>query len=161
MPDMTDGSKPLDPKREKFIKRLLLGDSAAEAYRNVWKNASQRTSEVEGSKLRNESEVSLRFAWLQKADEKDWRITKEKYGAWLEDILLAKPNEASDESVISATVMTKCGPFTALLDKLGAAEKLAKLRGFNEPDKVEHSGSILLVDEEIAATREKKRLARK
>ncbi len=66
---MSDGSQPLDPKREKFIKRLMAGDSAAEAYRTIYPKASQRTSETDGPILKKEPAVSLRFHWFQKKTE--------------------------------------------------------------------------------------------
>lgn len=63
---------------------------------------------------------------------------------FLERIIQAKPSEASEESDICETTMTKAGPFTAVCSKMAAAEKLIKMCGWNEPEKqeVKVSGSI-------------------
>lgn len=131
-----DPKEPLpDAEHEKFAQLFATECSAAEAWRQATKGDPTH-SDANGAKWAVKGSIPERVAFLKKEGADKWRIDKEKYGRWLEDILLAKPMEAADDSVISATVMTKAGPFTAILDKLGAAEKLAKLRGFNEPDKV-------------------------
>lgn len=148
-----DPSKPLaNHKHEAFAKHCAGGKNHSEAYRAT---GYKGDPEKNASEIAGNPGVSERVEWLKKADEGKWRITKEKFGAWLEDILLANPDDADGQSSICATSMTKAGPHTAILDKMSAAEKLAKLRGFNAPDQVEHSGNIGF-RERLDTIREKK-----
>lgn len=66
---MTDGSQPLDPKREKFIEHLLNGDSAANAYSKVFPKAKPESAETAGPAMRREVQVGFRFDYLQKRIE--------------------------------------------------------------------------------------------
>jgi hypothetical protein len=146
------GSQPLaNHKHEAFAKHCAGGKNHSEAYRAT---GYKGDPEKNASEIAGNPGVSERINYLKKSDEKKWRIDKEKYGRWLEDILLAEPDSAHGGSSICATSMTKAGPHTAILDKLSAAEKLAKLRGFNEPDKL--AVTIDGLSEEITAVRSRK-----
>ena len=64
---------------------------------------------------------------------------------WLERIITAKPSEANPDSDICEVVMTKMGPHCQLVNKMSAAEKLIKMAGWNEPEKVNTDGKIEIV----------------
>ena len=59
----------------------------------------------------------------------------------LSGIIQAKPREASLENLLCEMVVTKVGPAAVFPSKLGAIAQLAKICGWNEPEKHEHCAS--------------------
>lgn len=135
-------------RHENFAKGIAIeGLSATEAYRKYVSggNCADNTAAVNAcNMLKDGTNVSLRIAEMRKELEAKERISRYDLQAWYEDIILAPPNVASEDSPICETVMTKCGPFTSLVSKKEAAAALARMKGWNEPEKVEvtHSGTI-------------------
>lgn len=127
-----------NPKHEAFAQAVANECSAAEAYRNGW-TCSEATAETNGPRLARDTQVSLRIAELRKEASEASKLTRQGMVRWLERIITAKPSEASADSDICETVMTKMGPFTQLCSKLTAAEKLIKMAGWNEPEQVRHN----------------------
>jgi hypothetical protein len=125
-----------NPKHEKFAQAVANDCSAAEAYRAGWK-CSTESAETAGPRLARDVQVMSRIQELKDQADKASKLTREGMVAWLERIILAKPSEASADSDICETVMTKMGPFTCLCSKMTAAEKLIKMAGWNEPEKHE------------------------
>lgn len=64
---------------------------------------------------------------------------------WLERIICATPNEANPDSDICEVAMTKMGPHCQLVSKMAAAEKLIKMAGWNEPEKVKTEGQLEII----------------
>lgn len=164
---MNDGSQPLDPKREKFIKFLLLGDSAAKAYKKVYPKAAQRTAEVEGSIWRNQPEVRLRFAWFQKGVEKKTFLTLEEKRDFLALSVRTPIGEIDENHVLCQSMkrrrLVKPGVKTRdddddagiensfeeweieeikVVDKLKSIELDNVMAGHNKPTEIAVSGEI-------------------
>lgn len=130
-----------NPRHEKFAQAVATESSAAEAYREIW-GCSPESAETAGPRLAREIQVLSRISELRKEASDASSLTRAGMVQWLERIIKAKPSEASDDSDICETVMTKMGPFTQLCPKMGAAEKLIKMAGWNSPEEVKHSGNI-------------------
>jgi len=129
-------------KHEQFAQLCAEGMSAAQAYLKSHPKSSAVSAETNGPALARTNQVSIRVAELRKEASDASSLTRAGMVQWLERIIKAKPSEASDESDICETVMTKMGPFTQLCPKMGAAEKLIKMAGWNSPEEVKHSGSV-------------------
>ena len=125
-----------NPKHEAFAQAVANECSAAEAYRQGW-GCSAKSAETAGPRLARDVQVSSRISELRNEASEASKLTRQGMVRWLERIITAKPSEASADSDICETVMTKMGPFTQLCNKLTAAEKLIKMAGWNEPDEVE------------------------
>lgn len=124
-------------KHEEFAQAVANGASAAEAYRKhvAAKTTSPATIETNGPDLARSTQVALRISELRNEASDAASMSRQDMVKWLERILRAKPSEASEDSDICETLMTKAGPFTTLVSKQAAAEKLIKMAGWNEPEK--------------------------
>ncbi len=164
------GSIPLFGIKEEFALCMADGKSAAEAYRVTHPKVTNATAETNGPKMHRDTQVALRVKFLQKkvedkvTDEFAWdkvdtlkwclEIAQTPIGKVDQDHPLCQEYSRTDGND-STTVRYK------MPAKLEAMEKIIKIRGWYEPDKVQHSGSITLTtDDQIAETRSKKRLTR-
>ena len=122
-------------RHEKFAQAVASGMSATAAYTEAGYTA--KDADVAGPRLLGNVGVSARILHLKNENAKASKLSREDIIHWLERIITGKPNEASADSDICETVMTKAGPFTTLCSKMAAVDRLAKLNGMNEPEKTE------------------------
>jgi hypothetical protein len=122
-----------NPKHEAFAQAVALNMPASQAYREHVSGGkcSDRTAEVTGSSLSNNSEVALRIEELRakvaaKADRK-FDLSKE---AWLERLARIAASAEESEDFSAAT---------------GALREIGKGAGHYAPEKVEHSGATEIV----------------
>jgi len=122
-----------NPKHEAFAQAVALNMPASQAYREHVSGGkcSDRTAEVTGSSLSNNSEVALRIEELRakvaaKADRK-FDLSKE---AWLERLARIAASAEESEDFTAAT---------------GALREIGKGAGHYAPEKVEHSGATEIV----------------
>jgi len=128
-------------KWEKFAQAVALNMPASQAYAEYVSGGkcSERTAEVEGSKLANSPDLTLRIEELQgrvgDSADKKFDMTKEK---WL-DRLAGIADKAEALKDFSAAT--------------GALREIGKGAAFYAPDKVEHSGTVGLegLTEAVAA----------
>lgn len=125
-------------RHEAFAQHRASGASADEAYSKAGFSPDRGAA----SRLSANISVQERIAELQNQTARKASMTRADLVDWCERVLRAKPSEASADSDICQTVMTKAGPFTLLCDKGGAFDRLVKLCGWNEPEKHEHSGTV-------------------
>jgi hypothetical protein len=122
-----------NPRHEAFAQAVALNAPASQAYREHVSGGkcSDRTAEVTGSSLSNNSEVALRIEELRakvaaKADRK-FDLSKE---AWLERLARIAASAEESEDFSAAT---------------GALREIGKGAGHYAPEKVEHSGATEIV----------------
>ncbi len=159
-----DPSKPLDVKREKFLKRLMLGDSAAEAYRKVSPNVSDATCETNGPALKREAQVLLRFQWMQKQVEADTFLTVAEKRNFLALAVRTPIGEVDENHVLCQSLkrrrIVKPGaeiggeegirnaPIEWEIEEIKSVDKLASLRednvmaGHHKPQEVKLTGEV-------------------
>lgn len=125
-------------RHEAFAQALASGSTMDEAYAK----AGFAPNRQNAHRLTTNDDVAARVKELQEQTAKKASMTRADLVDWCERVLRAKPSDASADSDICETVMTKMGPFTKLCDKGGAFDRLVKLCGWNEPDKIEHSGTV-------------------
>ena len=125
-------------RHEAFAQALASGSTMDEAYTKAGFTPNRQNAH----RLTTNDDVAARVKEIQEQTAKKASMTRADLVDWCERVLRAKPSEASEESDICQTVMTKAGPFTSLCDKGGAFDRLVKLCGWNEPEKHEHSGSV-------------------
>jgi hypothetical protein len=118
-------------KHEAFAQAVALGMPASQAYVehvSIGGKCTERTAEVEGSKLANSPESALRIAELRKevgkAAEKKFGLTREK---WLER-LVTIADKAEDAEDFSAAQ--------------NALDKVGKASAWYAPEEVKHSGTV-------------------
>lgn len=158
----------LTPKQELFSQTYIKTGNASEAYRTAYdvKTKSDNTINVQANKLINDPKINLRVKQLQKEQQEKHNITKDRLLKELASIAFVKESEFyhDDGSVKKLSELTEEQksalsqysfksvkiedgvyedvPVFKAQDKLRAIETISKMLGFNEPDKVEHSGEM-------------------
>lgn len=156
----------LTPKQENFCQEYIKTGNASEAYRISYntKTKSENTINVNASKLLSETKISLRVKELKEQLEEKHNITKDMILKELANIAFVRESEfyhddgrvkqlseLTDEqkSALASYQYKKINlgdgeyievPIFKAQDKLKAIETLNKMLGYNEPDRVEHSG---------------------
>jgi len=163
----------LTPKQELFAQTYIKTGNASEAYRTAYNTSKMKKESinVNASKLLIDTKVTLRLEELRKDLADSHNITKDRLLKELANIAFVKESEFyhNDGSVKMLSELTEeqksalsqygfkkipIGdgqyedvPVFKAQDKLKAIETISKMLGYNEPDKVEHSGSILTIDD--------------
>lgn len=118
-----------NPKHEAFAQAVALGSSAAEAYRECVSGGkcSQSNAETTGPALARSSQVALRIESLRKSvaetAAKKFSLTKDK---WLER--LEKASKSADSTA----------------GEVSALREIGKAMAWYAPEKVEHSGAVVI-----------------
>ena len=156
---MTESSTPLrNARHEAFAQEVAGGASAAEAYRGVYVSAKRPTAETEGPKLLRDPQVSLRVTALQSVAAaviaKRWEMTREEVAQYLIEIIQTPIGEVNETHRLCQEYSETTGANGTqhrykMPAKLDAVEKLIKMAGWYAPQKIEHSGGIVGMFEEL------------
>ncbi|WP_418187311.1 terminase small subunit [Aliarcobacter lanthieri] len=158
----------LTPKQELFSQTYVKTGNASESYKTAYnvKSTNENTINVKASRLLKESKINLRVKQLQSDLSKRHDISKDKIIKHLcsvaffdiarvsnEDGSIKRINELDKdtrillngviEKTIGAGKKAERTVSYRMSEKLKALDMLIRLLGYNEPDKVEHSGDVL------------------
>lgn len=123
-------------KHEAFARAIgIKGMSATAAYREVWPDSSQRTAEVEGSKLSLKPEISLRIDEFReeaakRAAEKDF-LTVEEKRAFLARVVRTPIAQVNKDSDLCQEWAENVGQFSSS-EKIKMPSKLEAIRMDND-----------------------------
>lgn len=158
----------LTPKQENFCQEYIKTGNASEAYRKSYDTSRYTDKSVneKASQFLKNVKIKSRIEELQKDLEKKHDITKDRVLRELANIAFMKESEFynDDGSVKLLSELTpeqksalasygfksvnmgdgifEDVPIFKAQDKLKAIEVLTKMLGYNEPEKVEHSGEV-------------------
>lgn len=120
----------LTPKQELFCQTYVKTGNASEAYRTAYNASKMKDTTIneKSSRLLKEYKISTRVNFLRNKVEEKHDLTKDKIINRLKEIIFAQEELGVDK--IDLTAMNK------------AIDTVNKMLGYNEPDKVEHSGSL-------------------
>ena len=120
----------LTPKQELFCQTYVKTGNASEAYRTAYNASKMKDTTIneKSSRLLKEYKISTRVNFLRNKVEEKHDLTKDKIINRLKEIIFAQEQLGVDK--IDLTAMNK------------AIDTVNKMLGYNEPDKVEHSGSL-------------------
>ena len=120
----------LTPKQELFCQTYVKTGNASEAYRTAYNASKMKDSTIneKSSRLLKEYKISTRVNFLRNKVEEKHDLTKDKIINRLKEIIFAQEQLGVDK--IDLTAMNK------------AIDTVNKMLGYNEPEKVEHSGSL-------------------
>lgn len=133
-------------KHEAFAQGVAGGEAAGAVYARVYAGAGAATAASRGPRLLKRPEVHARVAELQEAGAAGCVFTLQRTLEYLVEIL-ETPAGAVDErhrlcqEVQESTTRTGTTVKVKMPGKLEALEKLIKLRGWYQPDKVEHAAA--------------------
>lgn len=143
-PDSTGSLE--NARHERFAQLVASGKSATQAYAEA--GYSAKDADTAGPRLSGNVGVAARIAALKAAQADKCEFDRDELRKFLVGVLKAKPSEADADNPLCDLVMTKMGPAMVFPSKLQAAAQLAKLCGWNEPEKIEHTGKVSLTLEE-------------
>jgi hypothetical protein len=139
-------------RHEKFAQLVAGGMSATKAYCKA--GYGKKAAHVNGPRLMGNDSVASRVRELKGKTAQKLSMTREDLAQFFIATLQAKPSEAKEDNPLCERIMTKAGPCDVFASKLGAASQLAKLCGWNEPEKQDIGGDGL--QQLIAAIRARK-----
>lgn len=163
------------PKQERFCNKYVECSNASEAYAASYdaKNSSAKTITRKAYDVLNNKNVQARIAELQEDLKQKSDISKDRILDELSAILDAKitdyvqfdgvnirfkPFDNLSEKQIKAIESIKEGRFGIELKLHGKSwtiERICKMLGFDTPEKVEHSGTIIWKEEKTYETKPK------
>ncbi len=134
--------RPRKIAHEKFAQFVASGLSLAESYRRT--TGQTRNSDVKGTQWYGYAGIRQRIAELKEQNAKRAQMTREELLVFYAEVIRTPADQVPAGSpVIQAYEMTESGPKIRICDKAAAGAQLAKMCGWNEPDKVEMSADSL------------------
>lgn len=157
----------LTPKQELFAQTYIKTGNASEAYREAYDTSkyTEKSINEKASQFLKHVKIKSRIEELKKQLEKKHDITKDKILNHLCNIAFLDINSLADKDgniknindldedtrkvlqgaefkTLGSGALAKTTLSYRLSDKLKAIEMINKMLGYNEPDKIEHSGEI-------------------
>ena len=120
----------LTPKQELFCQEYIKTGNASEAYRNSYNTLKTKPDviNVKASELLSNGKISVRVAELKNELAKKHDLTKDKIVNRLKEIIFEQEQLGVDKVDLNA--MNK------------AIDTVNKMLGYNEPERIEHSGNL-------------------
>ena len=129
-------------RQEKFAQLCASGLNNSEAYRRL--SGKERNADVRAAQLMAQPGVRERVAEIKEQNAQRAQMTREELMAFYAAVIRTPADRVPAGSpVIQAYEMTESGPKIRICDKAAAGAQLAKMCGWNEPDKVEMSANSL------------------
>ncbi|HEY5742319.1 MAG TPA: terminase small subunit [Terrimicrobiaceae bacterium] len=122
-------------KHELFSQLVASGKSEMSAFAEA--GYSARSAKQNAHRLSENEGIKARIAELKGRTAEKCEATRAEVLKFLVGVVRAKPSEAGFENPLCESVITKAGPTAAFPSKLGALAQLAKMCGWNEPEKVQ------------------------
>ena len=134
-------SMKLSPKQEAFAQQVASGESAAGAYRAVNPKASRAHAQTSGPLLLRRSHIALRVDELRQAVRtlaaRQFALTKVELLKYFQEVMETPAGELTEGHRLCQEIsMGKAGRTIKMPGKLEAAEKIIRMMGWYEPDKM-------------------------
>ena len=133
-----------NPKHERFAQLVARGDlSATRAY--IKCGYSKNGADVSASKLLGNARVSGRIQELQSESAQDCKLSKKQVLDFLAEVMTTPAGSVHKAHQLCQSFKdTDQANEIRMPDKLAAATQLAKMCGWNEPEKVDSKIEIVL-----------------
>jgi Terminase small subunit len=120
----------------RFLPNLATSYSASEAYRQS--GATGKNADVHAARLIVNDGISKRVAELKAAQAQKSELSRDELREFLTEVILTPAGKVSEQSRLCQSYkVTLEVREIRMPDKRRAVEQLAKLCGFNEPEKME------------------------
>lgn len=127
-------------RHEKFCQLMAVGMSASEAYRKA--GYTNRNTNVLGSRLMANVSVSNRINELRESADKKTMLSKEQVMKFLADVIATPAGKVDgDNPLCQGIKQTARSSEVRIPDKIKAAERLAKMCGWDSAEKIEHGAA--------------------
>ena len=125
-----------NPRHESFAQAVASGNSASEAYRQS--GARGKNADVHAARLMVNDGISKRVAELKAVQAQKSELSRDQLREFLTEVILTPAGKVNDQSKLCQSYkVTPDVREIRMPDKLRAVEQLAKLCGFNEPERME------------------------
>lgn len=135
MADENANMRPLNDRQRRFVELLVSGMAAGRAYEAAGYDAKGRQADAAASRLLTNASIKAEVKSMRGEAKRSAKISRDEAIEMLTDILMSKPNQASMKNPLCELKMSKAGPYAAFPDKSRAMERLAKMLGWDEPEK--------------------------
>jgi hypothetical protein len=133
----------LNPRQRQFVELFTGGMNAGLAY--VAAGYSPKGADVAACKLLRIAKVAVAVAAERARMRKASQISKDDALDWLAGVVRTPVGEVDAASVYAQEVqVSEFGTKIKMAGKMEAIEKLAKMLGWYEPEKVEHTVEVVI-----------------
>jgi hypothetical protein len=133
-------------RHEKFALGVAGGKKHSQAYDEAGFQGRPGMGLTGASRLLKMPEVRGRIAELQREAAAECRMDRSQLLDFLVEVMMTPAGDVTEESrLCQAFHFTKDTRFLRMPDKLKAAELVIRIHGWNEPEKMEHSGEPIVV----------------
>lgn len=139
----------LNPRQQKFAELIVAGQTAKAAYFEAFPRCrTEGTAEANGARLLGNAKVAefieaLRWETGEKV-KSNLIASKTEVAEFLTSVLRTPAGSIDEEhQLCQAFKFTKGERSLKIPDKIKAADSLAKLLGYNQPEKVEVTGDVI------------------
>jgi hypothetical protein len=122
------------PQR-KFCAAYAIDRNGTAAYMAAYPDVKRVTARTEASKLLTKPYIKAEIERIRAKVEEKAQMTRDEAIAMCVEILRAAPAAAGMDNPLCELKMSKAGPFAAFPDKRGVMERLAKMLGWDEPER--------------------------
>jgi Terminase small subunit len=132
-------------QHERFAQGVASGLSASEAYRQS--DGKGKNADVHAARLMVNDGICKRVAELKEAQSQKSELSRDQLREFLTEVILTPAGKVDEQSRLCQSYkVTPEVREIRMPDKLRAIEQLAKLRGWNVPEKLEHGASDELTE---------------
>ena len=132
----------LSNRQRIFAELVVSGDPATVAYGKAGYSTKGRNAEGNAFALMENHGVKAYIAELREAAATAAGMTRDEAISMLAKIINSKPSEASMENPLCDLRTSKAGPYAAFPDKLRCLARLAKMLGWDGPEKFETTTEV-------------------
>lgn len=164
--DDEDGSQPLgNTRHEAFVVLLVEGKPPTEAILEVYPSASNKSSSTSyATALMRRRDVALRLRWLQNRVAEQAILSRDELAAYLSDVIRTPIGKVDENSKLAQELVEDVsgdGVISSRLKmpgKIEAARELARIMGYNAPEKQDATVRVAPEASIIAALRQVQKL---
>jgi hypothetical protein len=132
-------------RHELFAQAVASGKSASEGYRQS--GANGKNADVHAARLMVNDGICQRVAELKAAQSQKSELSRDQVRQFLTEVILTPAGKVDEHSRLCQHYkVTPDIREIRMPDKLRAVEQLAKLCGWNEPEKLEHGADNELME---------------
>ena len=133
-------------RHERFAQLVAAGASGASAYRDA--GYSENNADVSANRLLGKAGIAARIAEIRGEAAQECRLSKKQLLDFLADVITTPAGTVHKLHPLCQSFKdTNYANEIKLPDKLGAITQLAKMCGWNEPDKIELTGKQEIIIE--------------
>ncbi len=136
--------RPINDRQRRFCELVVAGRPAGRAYEEAGYAVRGDVADAAAARMLGNDRVQDHLVKLREEAEKVAGMTKDDAIRKLVEIWNSPPSAASMDNPLCELKMSKAGPFATFPDKSRCLDRLAKMLGWDEPEKVHFEFEVVI-----------------